>query len=146
LLINYGYDVVEHNKHFGIDTDKLNDDTLQGFDMSASQGGLGLGSVKMHSEEDGQELIDALHNLKDQLFDAPDEIKEEFNSVVKYFDKEYFAFEGLKATWKSLRVAPLRVKLDKIKAEINQLMEKVNQKKREKAKIQENIDRILGNR
>lgn len=86
LLINYGYDVVEHNKHFGIDTDKLNEDTLQGFDMSASQGGVGLSSVKIFSKRnDGEELIKDLQNLKDQLFDASDDVKESFNQVVKYF-------------------------------------------------------------
>lgn len=203
LLINYGYDVVEHNKYFGIDTDKLNEDTLQGFDMSASQGGVGLSSVKIFDKKfdkiedllkwvnnpkrvnkidcavfgylmeksfpdvtlyyvpshfskyhievrygnqfyekqgdepaklmteaevnadadrrktllridstlqntpvyfvggapafnelfikkklkeiDGMELIEALHDIRNVLFDAPDDVKEEFNQIVQYF-------------------------------------------------------------
>lgn len=78
LLINYGYDVIDHNKHFGIDTDKLNEDTLQGFDMSASQGGVGLSSVKIFSD----------------FFDDIDGLIEYVNSVFKGkdFDCSCFAY------------------------------------------------------
>ena len=76
LLINYGYDVVEHNKSFLIDTDKLNEDTLKGFDSPASQGGVELSSVKM---------FDTLQEIQEELFDASKDVKESFNQVVKYF-------------------------------------------------------------
>ena len=54
--------------------------------MSASQSGVELKKTEI-ADKKQLDLYKKLYDLREQLFDAPAEVKKDFNKVVKYFSK-----------------------------------------------------------